>query len=336
MTRKEECDEAVNSYLEDPMKENVLLLHHLNTLSSNGFERIVRKNINTAIRKANEFDPITRRNQLNILYAIVEQPQPFYKLSQKRITPRVFPSNTSIPILKKEIRKVLTKEWDEFDLKNCHLAICATQWNLRKVERILQRNENIWEVIFHDLCFDYWRMKERAHYRYNRIKDKLKDGMYSLIYGMWKENIVTNMNNSFCELTDEHGDTLFPGRNIGNEFIEMDYIAETLRARNRRLRKLKKDRRIQTCFHREIECSKKMKVNERSLLASELQSIELFILQPVIELSRSSGTNGFTIMLWQHDGFSVCYHDKTKREKWRRKIREVVNRRASRFGTELE
>ena len=82
--------------------------------------------------------------------------------------------------------------------------------------------------------------------------------------------------------------------------------------------------------------SKKMKVNERSLLASELQSIELFILQPVIELSRSSGTNGFTIMLWQHDGFSVCYHDKTKREKWRRKIREVVNRRASRFGTELE
>lgn len=57
---------------------------------------------------------------------------------------------------------------------------------------------------------------------------------------------------------------------------------------------------------------------------------------PVLDLAKF--TNDFLITLWQHDGFSVKFTDKTKQEIWLKRIVDCVNQRASELGivTQLE
>ena len=56
-----------------------------------------------------------------------------------------------------------------------------------------------------------------------------------------------------------------------------------------------------------------------SVMAQEVQMIEMAILTPIIDLAEKKSKN-FVITLWQHDGFSVKFLDKSKRDKYTKVI----------------
>lgn len=59
-----------------------------------------------------------------------------------------------------------------------------------------------------------------------------------------------------------------------------------------------------------------------SAMAQEVQMIEMAILTPIIDLAEKN-SNNYVITLWQHDGFSVKFLDKSKRDKC---TKVIVNR----------
>ena len=72
------------------------------------------------------------------------------------------------------------------------------------------------------------------------------------------------------------------------------------------------------------------------MLAEEAQSIEFWLLEPVIDLAKT--TKNFIITLWQSDGFSVKFTDKSKEDRWTKRIQDVVLARANQLNvpTHLE
>jgi G:T-mismatch repair DNA endonuclease (very short patch repair protein) len=70
--------------------------------------------------------------------------------------------------------------------------------------------------------------------------------------------------------------------------------------------------------------------------AHQAQSVELYLLLPVVELA--STTKDFYITLWQHDGFSVHFTNKSKVDYWIKKIQSVVQSKIDEQGilTHLE
>ena len=74
----------------------------------------------------------------------------------------------------------------------------------------------------------------------------------------------------------------------------------------------------------------------RSILAQEAQAMELWLLLPIVEMARS--TDEFSIVLWQHDGFSAAFRDRSRARRWVGRFQEAVARRAGEQGiaTELE
>jgi hypothetical protein len=90
--------------------------------------------------------------------------------------------------------------------------------------------------------------------------------------------------------------------------------------------------KVTTIFGRtiEIEGSKtsKGKVTQQrkdsiaSILAHQAQSVELYLLLPVVELA--STTKDFYIILWQHDGFSVHFTNKSKIDRCIPRILQIV------------
>ena len=66
------------------------------------------------------------------------------------------------------------------------------------------------------------------------------------------------------------------------------------------------------------------------MLAQISQSVEMKLLLPVIDLAMT--TKDFRVMLWQHDGFSVSFHSKGRKERWIRRIKQVVQEEADLRG----
>jgi hypothetical protein len=71
-------------------------------------------------------------------------------------------------------------------------------------------------------------------------------------------------------------------------------------------------------------------------MAQQAQAIEMHLLLPVITLAKT--TSDFQVTLWQHDGFSVNFTSQGRKERWIKKINEVVNSKINELGviTKLE
>ena len=84
-----------------------------------------------------EYSGPQRQREIRILRQIAAQPQPFYSASPNGNTPRLY-TGASIPNLKREVRKIFTKDWPTADLKSSQLAICAWMWDIGSILGLLQ------------------------------------------------------------------------------------------------------------------------------------------------------------------------------------------------------
>lgn len=326
------------TYFEFAVPEAKPLLQYMNNLHVRNFSTVITNNFDVTLNKVLQIsDPLKKRVQTEILYTLQEDLQPFYKPSVRKCTDRIFPCNYSIPMLRRDIRKVLTKGWYEFDLANAQLAIVAKLWNIQSVQDFLKTNTSIWPELFKHYKLNYENLKVNNPSMYHDIKDVLKTSVYSLVFGMSKYNLIKEIN---------QGLEMYNFNKGGYHFFKHPLIKALYQARELKIKEMNELTQAQTIFGitRNIYGSKTTKgtpTQERkdsinSILAHQAQAVELYLLLPVVGVANT--TKDFYITLWMHDGFSLHFTDKSKVDYWIKKIQSAVQQKIDEQGilTHLE
>ena len=123
-------------------------------------------------------------------------------------------------------------------------------------------------------------------------------------------------------------------RRVDPEF-DHRLIGPVLVERRKRMRKVINGGGAVDCFGRRIACKGRQDV--RSVMAQLSQAQEMKLLLPAIELAKKRADE-FTIVLWEHDGFSVHFTRTDRIESESQRITDAVNTECSRLGypTRLE
>ena len=298
----------------------------------NSFTKVIEANLNETILQAfNIEDPDLSRLQMEILATIRDTLKPFYKGSDKGNTVRLFAFNYSIPMLTKELRKTLTKGWVEFDLASCQLAIAAKMWEIEEIQEFLRSGESIWISLLNHFGFDGLDMKRNDPKRYQLIKKHLKDSLYSLMYGMTRQNLIDDLTEDLERFGIENGGKIY----MTHPLVKILYEARELR-----MKEINDADSVETIFGKVIQIKGSKLSNGapddlrkgciRRVMAEQAQAIELYLMLPVLDLAKK--TKDFSITLFQHDGCSINFANKSKKKKWFNRILEAVKARADELG----
>lgn len=241
-----------------------------------------------------------RVRELNILEAIVNQPQQFYGFCEN--SPRLAILGQGIGSLKSTIRKVLTRDWIELDLQSAQLAINACLWGLPKTQAFLSSGGHWWNELFK--WFDIHPDPE--------IKEQFKTATYALTFGSSKKTVVEILGNSMAK-----------------KFLKHPFVQELLTGRQQRLVEIKEANGALDAYGR-WRALQGGSVTTRSVLAQIAQSYEQVLIAEVFKLAET--TEEFTILLYQSDGISVVFRDQNRKVLWLHRIREHVRLKTESFG----
>jgi len=290
---------------------------YLNGRTSHLFTRAIQNNYSHALEAARALpDANTANMQQRMLRYIRAQPQPFYAPSPKGNTVRLFASD-SIPNLQGGVRRALTRGWAEADLRCSQLAICAWLWHVPIVTEFLRSGANIWNY----LCDASGIRVDQRELAKPIIK---KWAVYPICFGM-EEHYVLG-------LTTLHFMRAGISREAARALVQNPIIRALFSARDDAAECVNKRGGGETCYGK--ECPVTAERNAACVLAEMAQAWEMKIIFPAFALAEQS--RSFAITLFQHDGFSVHFHERP--DLWKARIAESVNAAARREGiiTQLE
>jgi hypothetical protein len=312
--RRSKQDASKECTAEAQAREAREILEYLNNLPPHQFNRIVFLNLDDAVETAMSLaNENTKKQQLDILKHIQEQPQPFYRPVHEGNTDRIFGVGPAITALKREVRNALIEGWTKADLKSSQLAINAMLWDVREVTTFLRTSKrSIWEALSEH--FDL-QGKEA-----DRAKPALKKALYATCYGMGVRKIGRNLTEDLADLRIQKN---------GNLLLKHPLIKALLAGRRRAVAKIQADGGARTCFGKWLDT---FELTIPQILAQISQAIELKIMNAVFKVAKT--TSNFTITLFQHDGIAVHFTDKTKMEKWKKRLNEAVAQEAKRAEVE--
>jgi len=236
---------------------------------------------------------------------------------------RLYESGASMTGLPRQYRKMLCKGWTEFDIKSSQLAIVSSMWNISSIHNFLSQKNNVWNLFFNEFTVE--------EDDYSETKRFFKESLYSVVFGKQEANIAKGY------------DELF-GKGAGARFSNMWLVRDLFDAREAEITRLatKQSGRhfspaaavmptpnsyFRTGMSRkelkEFKQTGVMPYTQRrritSVMAQEVQMIEMALLNPVITLAEQNEKN-YKITLWQHDGFSVQFMNASKREAYTKVI----------------
>ncbi len=232
---------------------------------------------------------------------------------------RLYDEGVSITGLPRQYRKMLCKGWTEFDIKSSQLAIVSSKWNIPSIHKFLSERNSVW-----DLFFDVFPVEPNE---YDETKRFFKESLYSVVFGKQEASIAVEY------------DKLF-GTGAGAKFSAIWLVRDLFDAREREIDRLANipqgryyslaagispspNNYFKTGMSKgelkKFEETGTMPYTQRkritSVMAQEVQMIEMAILSPVIDLAEKNSRH-YVITLWQHDGFSVKFLDTSKRSKY--------------------
>lgn len=290
------------------------ILAYLNNLPPHLFNRIVLLNHEAAEQVALSLpNANARKQQLEILKHIYEQPQTFYRPVIDGNTDRIFGVKRSFTALKREVRNALIDGWHKADLRSSQLAINAMLWDVPEVTEFLRaRTQSIWGALYQhfDLHGD----------AATRAKPALKTALYATCYGMGVRKIGKNLTKDLTELGINKD---------GRIFLKHPLIKALLDGRRRAVARIQEDGGARTCFGKWLDT---FELTIPQVLAQISQAIELKIIHAAFVVAKK--TADFTITLFQHDGIAVHFTDKSKQELWRNRLNNAITKQAQCFGVE--
>jgi hypothetical protein len=251
-----------------------------------------------------------RRQQLDILKRISDQPQTFYRPISGGNTDRVFGVGGGFTGLKREVRNALIQGWQKADLRSAQLAINAMLWDVPEIKTFLQkRHRSIWEELY-----EHFKLNNKEA---TRAKPALKTALYAACYGMGVRKIGSNLTEALADVGIVRN---------GNLFTKHPLIKALLNGRKRAVAAIQRNGGAKTCFGKWLS---DFELTTPQILAQISQAIELKIMHAIFEVAAK--TSNFTITLFQHDGIAVHFTDKSKAERWKRRMTKAVSEEAQRL-----
>jgi hypothetical protein len=249
--------------------------------------------------------------QLRLLRCIESQPQPFYSPSSEGNTIRLFTAS-SIPNLQMDVRRALTADWVDLELRCSQLEICAALWNVESINNFLQSGENFWTHVLDAIGVSQsnWEVAKR----------ELSPRFYSICYGMELKHV---RGTTALRLEKAGLDT-----HIANSFVNHPLTKTLFEAREEALKSIAKAGGATTCFGK--CCAVSETRQPRQIMAEVAQALELKLIYPAFRLAAE--TREFTIVLFQHDGFTL--HFLLRDEMWLARIANVIQEEIAQHGVE--
>jgi len=297
-------------------KDAEFIRAYMNSLESNLFTTTIKENFRSALKVTfNLPDGSVKDAQLRILAHIKGQPQSFYFPSAKGHTVRLSTSE-GIPNLKSNVRRALTRGWEEADLRSSQFAICSKLWQVPELLDFLSKGKSLWNYLFDALELS---VEERE-----LAKPVLKESIYSICYGMPRSKLKwTIAGNLYAARLDTW---------IAHKLLGDPLVKTLLVARDLALKRIAAESGAMTCYNVWLPVTEERQ--PRDIMAEIAQAWEMKLIYPAFELAQQ--TREFTITLYQYDGFSV--HFTRRPEVWKPRIEQAINENAHRldFMTWLE
>ena len=239
----------------------------------------------------------------------------YYKGSEN--TPRIFAVGASVHQLPRDIRKIAFSGCSECDLRSAQLAVVAKIWDIPILDEFLRAEKSIWAELH-----GYAQLPNLAY------KPILKRTVYSIVFGMKRENLHTqlasgNMNDS----------------GVGNERAEVilkhPLIRKLLTARNKALDRIWYAGGGVDAWGNWIPTmwtagDKKVIRETRSVLSHVVQSYELRLMLPALDVIRKE--QQVYLVSWLHDGITVLLGNSTKADAQERRLQKAVQGEAAALG----
>jgi hypothetical protein len=285
-----------------------MIQQYMNDRTPHLFTEVVNKNYSAALEIAKNIpNERSRRAQLRMLRRISDQQQPFYSPSFEGNTVRLFASE-HIPNLQGDVRRALTREWPEADLKSSQLAICARLWEVPVVLRFLETGQSIWSYLAQSIDVPTNHFLE--------AKPILKKALYSVCYGKLRHNVQGDVTKGLNPLGVEKA---------GLRFVENDIISALLQARDIQIERIIKQGGAEDCYGKLILVGNGRE--PRQILAELAQAVEMKLIAPIFQLAQVNVD--FRIMLYQFDGVSIHFGKKEREPAWRQTIEDSVKKQAA-------
>ena len=286
------------------------LLHYLNNRPPHRYTKILQ-NMPAARDAATSIPEGTaRRHAQDLLLAVERQPLPFYQPSPRGRTVRIFGYTESLLGLKKSVRRALTPDWIEMDLRGSQAAILATDWDIPTLRDFLRHGDSLWSYLYIQLGLA----------KMDEVKAALKEAVYATAFGMEEIHVARRLSRALRI------------RGLGKRFCEVPLIRNILDARNRVMKETEQAEGRFNIYGRWLSARE---FGIPSILAQCAQAAEMKILSPVIDLAEThTGKSGFTVLLWQHDGFAFAAHKREGAAHWIGRLQDAVAENGTKMGYE--
>lgn len=322
-------EEALHAIEElDPGSEKYRLLKILNGRGQRLIPRLIKSGIEKAKKYIGSLISENGNNYLDRIFNNIDdlENMPFIVYAPTESTERIHARLTNINRLPGTIRRLVLayaahdrqNECVEIDLAYTQLAVAAWRWELPKLTKELKKckltESSIWSVFLEYCNLD------------KNYKSIVKQVVYGLCYGMG----IKKLESLFLEGTIKYGRRI-PG--IGDrlkwiKFRKHPIISELLRARKREIMNLLMEGGCNDAFGNYLCTSRDDgTLHVESILAVTAQSWEQNIMQamvPILERNKQ-----IYILSWLHDGLTIYFGDKTKKDRQLRNIIKAVESKAS-------
>lgn len=286
------------------------LLRYLNSRPSHRYTKML-KNMPAALEAASAIpEGAARRHAQNLLLAVEHQPIPYYQPSPRGRTVRIFGYTESVLGLKKSVRRALTPDWTEMDLRGSQAAILASDWDIPSLRAFLRRGDSLWDHLISHLGLT----------KSDEIKAALKEAVYATAFGMPEVHVARGLSRAVGI------------RRLGKQFCEAPLIRDILDARTRVMGETELTEGRFNIYGKWLSTKE---FDIPSILAQCAQAVEMRLLSPVIDLAEThGGKSGFSLLLWQHDGFAFTAHKREDTSHWVARLQGAVKENGTRLGYE--
>lgn len=276
---------------------------------------------------------------LNVIDASIDDPRITYAPTKN--APRVFPKSASILQMPRSFRRLTLSLCEEdgghileCDLTYAHLAIVAKCWgDLPETNALLARaretGNSVWQEFLIYLGLDH------------SYKPILKKTLYSLIYGMARNNNNTDANGvkkvslrkQFLEgvpsgLVPIKG---IPDPKLWTKFAKHPVIAELLLARGREIAQIVTDGGRYDAWGSWIDTKNEQgEINAKSILSYVSQSYEQKMMGALLEALKRR--KQVYVLAYLHDGITIASSDPAKTSGHIKAIKSAVAKSAEEMG----
>lgn len=277
------------------------------------------------------------------LRSVQLNPVPIYGPSPS--TPRLHARGRNATSLPSAVRQDITRRlgWVELDLAHAQLACNAARWSVRSVlERLGADGYAFWDDLMVGLGADPDDLRRRE--AYSRFKSVLKRPVHGVSFGMAQKRVRRLGVEPGASLTADEAEAVeaacgaVPGE-VGIRLVRHPVVADMLRARYRLQRRVVADGGLTDTFGRFLPLAEGQ--NPGALLAIDAQAMELRLLEPVIREAvaarrrferQARARPPYSVVLWQHDGFTVRARDRARLPAVVRSLQRSVADRAAELG----